>query len=138
MGHVRQLDDSRSYSAMRQLCSDLRQFAIQVRQLGYSCSTAEWRERECLDLCECMLVAVKHAEMMADDRRCGAPYSGQQIWLHCHEPGCISTVLIWPRRRRDEAPLPPWTMREGDIFCPEHSEQSVPCIGVSGQVATSV
>jgi len=62
MGHVRQLDDSRSYSAMRQLCSDLRQFAIQVRQLGYSCSTAEWRERECLDLCECMLVAVKDAE----------------------------------------------------------------------------
>ena len=61
--------------------------------------------------------------LMIDDRRCGAPYSGQQIWLHCHEPGCISTVLVWPRRRRDEAPLPPWTMREGHTFCPEHSDQ---------------
>jgi hypothetical protein len=47
---------------MNQLFNDLRQFAIQVRQLGYSCSTAEWRKRECQDLCECMLVAVKHAE----------------------------------------------------------------------------
>jgi hypothetical protein len=63
--------------------------------------------------------------LMTDDRRCGAPYSGPQIWLLCDEPGCNNTVLIWPRRRRDEAPLPPWRMREGDIFCPEHSESIV-------------
>jgi len=46
---------------MKQLCDDLRQFAIQVRQLGYS---PDWGvvERECLDLSECMLAAVKQAE----------------------------------------------------------------------------
>jgi hypothetical protein len=46
---------------MRQLCDDLRQFAIQLRQLGYS-GDGGVAQRECLDLCECMLVAVKHAE----------------------------------------------------------------------------
>jgi hypothetical protein len=45
---------------MKQLCDDVRQFAIQVRQLGYSFDGVG--ERECLDLYECMLVAVKHAE----------------------------------------------------------------------------
>ena len=44
---------------MKQLCDDLRQFAIQVRQLGYSRDVAE---RECLDLSERMLAAVKQAE----------------------------------------------------------------------------
>ena len=46
---------------MKQLCDDLRQFAIQVRQLGYSPdgSVVEW---ECLDLSERMLAAVKQAE----------------------------------------------------------------------------
>jgi hypothetical protein len=46
---------------MKQLCDDLRQFAIQVRQLGYSldgCAT----ERECTDLSERMLAAAKQAE----------------------------------------------------------------------------
>ncbi len=46
---------------MKQLCDDLRQFAIQVRQLGYSldgCVT----ERECTDLSERMLATVKQAE----------------------------------------------------------------------------
>jgi hypothetical protein len=46
---------------MKQLCDDLRRFAIKVRQLGYS-SNGGLAERECLDLCECMLVAVKDAE----------------------------------------------------------------------------
>jgi hypothetical protein len=60
---------------------------------------------------------------MIDDRRCGAPHSDQQMWLHCHERSCTSTALIWPRRRRDDPPIPPWTMREGHTFCPEHSER---------------
>ena len=52
--------------AMKQLCDDLRQFAIQVRQLGYALDGGVG-ERECLALCECMLVAVKDAEArMAD------------------------------------------------------------------------
>jgi hypothetical protein len=51
---------------MKQLCDDLRQFAIQVRRLGYSFGGGT-AERQCLELCECMLVAVKHAEArMAD------------------------------------------------------------------------
>jgi hypothetical protein len=45
---------------MKQLCNDLRQLAIQVRQLGYSDGRmGEW---ECLDLSERMLAAVKQAE----------------------------------------------------------------------------
>jgi hypothetical protein len=47
--------------AMKQLCDDLRQFAIQVRQLGYSLDGVG--ERECLALSECMLAAVKQAEV---------------------------------------------------------------------------
>jgi hypothetical protein len=53
---------------MKQLCDDLRQFAIQVRRLGYSVGPrwtpidAGVRERECLDLSERMLAAVKRAE----------------------------------------------------------------------------
>jgi hypothetical protein len=47
---------------MQQLCDDLRQFAIQVRQLGYSVERGV-AERECLYLSECMLAAVKQAEI---------------------------------------------------------------------------
>jgi hypothetical protein len=46
---------------MKQLCDDLRQFAIQVRQLGYSVD-GRATERECMDLSERMLAAVKQAE----------------------------------------------------------------------------
>jgi hypothetical protein len=46
---------------MKQLCDDLRQFAIQVRQLGYSLHGGAG-ERECLALSERMLAAVKQAE----------------------------------------------------------------------------
>jgi hypothetical protein len=46
---------------MKQLCDDLRQFAIQVHQLGYSPDRGEV-ERECLDLSQRMLAAVKQAE----------------------------------------------------------------------------
>jgi hypothetical protein len=46
---------------MKQLCDDLRQFAIQVRQLGYSLD-GRVGERECLELSERMLAAVKQAE----------------------------------------------------------------------------
>jgi hypothetical protein len=46
---------------MKQLCDDLRQFAIQLRQLGYSPDRGVV-ERECLDLSERMLAAVKQAE----------------------------------------------------------------------------
>ena len=46
---------------MKQLCDDLRQFAIQVRQLGYSLDEGA-AERECMDLSERMLAAVKQAE----------------------------------------------------------------------------
>jgi hypothetical protein len=47
---------------MKQLCDELRQFAIRVRQLGYSFDGGVG-ERECLDLSECMLAAVKQAEV---------------------------------------------------------------------------
>ena len=46
---------------MKQLSDDLRQFAIQVRQLGYSFGGGVG-ERECLELSERMLAAVKQAE----------------------------------------------------------------------------
>jgi hypothetical protein len=46
---------------MRQLCDDLRRFAIQVRQIGFSVSGGVG-ERECLDLSERMLAAVEQAE----------------------------------------------------------------------------
>jgi hypothetical protein len=46
---------------MKQLCDDLRQFAIQVHQLGYSPDGGKV-ERECLDLSQRMLAAVKQAE----------------------------------------------------------------------------
>jgi len=46
---------------MKQLCDDLRQFAVQVRQLGYSLDGGV-AERQCLDLSERMLTAVKQAE----------------------------------------------------------------------------
>jgi hypothetical protein len=47
--------------AMKQLCDDLRQFAIQVRRLGYSLDGGVG-ERECLDLSERMLAAADQAE----------------------------------------------------------------------------
>ena len=46
---------------MKHLCDDLRQFAIQVHQLGYSPDRGAG-ERECLDLSQRMLAAVKQAE----------------------------------------------------------------------------
>jgi hypothetical protein len=46
---------------MKQLCDDLRKFAIQVRQLGYSPDQGVG-ERACRDLSEQMLAAVKQAE----------------------------------------------------------------------------
>jgi hypothetical protein len=46
---------------MKQFCDELRQVAIQVRQLGYSFDGARG-ERECLDLSERLLAAVKQAE----------------------------------------------------------------------------
>ena len=46
---------------MKQLCEDLRQFAIQVRQIAFSVNGGVG-ERECLDLSERMLAAVKQAE----------------------------------------------------------------------------
>jgi hypothetical protein len=46
---------------MKQLCDDLRQFAIQVHKLGYSLDGGVG-ERECLDLSERMIAAVKRAE----------------------------------------------------------------------------
>jgi hypothetical protein len=51
---------------MKQLCDDLRRFAAEVRQVGYF-RDAWVVERECLDLSERMLAAVKQAEArMAD------------------------------------------------------------------------
>ena len=47
---------------MKQLCDELRQFAIQVRQLGYSFDGGVG-ERECLELSGRMLAAVKQAEV---------------------------------------------------------------------------
>ena len=47
--------------AMKQLCDDLRQFAVQVHQLGYSLDGGVG-ERECLILSERMIAAVKQAE----------------------------------------------------------------------------
>ena len=46
---------------MWQLCDDLRQFAIQVCQLGYSLDGGV-AERECLELNERMLAAIEQAE----------------------------------------------------------------------------
>jgi hypothetical protein len=47
--------------AMRQLCDDLRRFAIEVRQVGFSVRGGVG-ERECLDLSERMFTAVEQAE----------------------------------------------------------------------------
>ena len=46
---------------IKQLCDELRQFAIQVRQIGFSVNGGVG-ERECLDLSDRMLAAVKQAE----------------------------------------------------------------------------
>jgi hypothetical protein len=52
---------------MKRLCNELHQFAIEVRQLGYSLSSGVV-ERECLDLSERMIAAVKRAEARMDAR----------------------------------------------------------------------
>ena len=46
---------------MKQLCDDLRQFALEVRQLGF-CLSGGVGERECLDLSERMFAAAEQAE----------------------------------------------------------------------------
>jgi hypothetical protein len=46
---------------VKQLCYDLRQFAIEVQQLGFSLGGGVG-ERECLDLSERMFTAVEQAE----------------------------------------------------------------------------
>ena len=46
---------------MKQLCDDLRQFAIEVRQIGYSVNGGVG-ERECLHLSERMLAAAELAK----------------------------------------------------------------------------
>ncbi len=46
---------------MKQLCDDLTEFAIQVRQIGYSVNGGVG-ERECLDLSVRMLAAVERAQ----------------------------------------------------------------------------
>jgi len=46
---------------MKQLCDDLRQFAIEVRQIGFSLSGGVG-ERECLDLSERMFVEAEQIE----------------------------------------------------------------------------
>ena len=46
---------------MKQLCDDLCQFAIEVRQIGYSVNGGVG-ERECLQLSERMLAAAKLAK----------------------------------------------------------------------------
>lgn len=47
---------------MQQLCDDLRRFAIQVRQIGFSVNGGVG-ERECLELSERMLAAVEQAKV---------------------------------------------------------------------------
>jgi hypothetical protein len=47
--------------AMKQLFDDLRQFAIEVRQVGFSLGGGVG-ERECLDLSERMFAAVEQAQ----------------------------------------------------------------------------
>ena len=46
---------------MKQLCDELRQFAIEVHQIGF-CLGGGVGESECLDLSERMLAAVEQAE----------------------------------------------------------------------------
>jgi hypothetical protein len=46
---------------MKQLCDELRQLAIEVRQVGFSLSGGVG-ERECLDLSERIFAAVEQAE----------------------------------------------------------------------------
>jgi hypothetical protein len=61
---------------MEQLCDDLRQFATEVRRLGHSVGP-RWNpidggvgERECLDLSERMLAAVKRAQARMACAKC--------------------------------------------------------------------
>jgi hypothetical protein len=58
---------------MKQLCDDLRQFAIQVRQIGFSVNGGVG-ERECLDLSERMLAALKQAESRNAKGEMAAPH----------------------------------------------------------------
>jgi hypothetical protein len=65
---------------MKQLCDDLRQFAIEVRQLGYSLDGGAGY-RECLNLSERMFAAVKQAEtrMAADQLARRGPTKSHSI-----------------------------------------------------------
>jgi hypothetical protein len=58
---------------MKQLCDDLRQFAIQVRQIGFSLNGGVG-ERECLDLSDRMLAALKQAESRNAEGKMAAPH----------------------------------------------------------------
>ncbi len=51
--------------AVKQRCDDLRQFAMEVRRLGYSLDggAGEW---ECLDLSDRMLAAVRQADLSGE------------------------------------------------------------------------
>jgi hypothetical protein len=62
------IDFIRGGVAVKQLCEDVRQFAIEVRQLGYSVDGG-LAERECLDLSERMLAAVRRTEERAEPAR---------------------------------------------------------------------
>ena len=58
---------------MKQLCYDLRQFAMEVRQVGFSLSGGVG-ERQCLDLSERMLAAVKQAEARMTGAKSTPPF----------------------------------------------------------------
>ena len=63
--------------AMKQLCDDLRQFALEVHQLGYSLNGGVG-ERQCLDLSERMLAAVKQAEGRMAGAKSTPPFVAQR------------------------------------------------------------
>jgi hypothetical protein len=54
--------------AVKQLCDDLRRFAIEVRQLGYSLAGGVG-ERQCLELSERMLAAARRVEALGEPAR---------------------------------------------------------------------
>ena len=62
---------------MKQLCDDLRQFAIEVRKVGFSLSGGVG-ERQCLDLSERMLAAVKQAEARMAGAESIPPFAAQR------------------------------------------------------------
>lgn len=62
---------------MNKLCDDLRHFAIQVRQLAYSLNGGVG-ERECLELSERMLTAVKQAEARTARAESTPPFAAER------------------------------------------------------------